>query len=190
MIAMQYDIGLPADYDMAIIRHRITDKGHLTDDFPGLAFKAYLYCARDDHEPASGDNRYAPFYVWRDNEGMNTFLCGPGFATLARDFGRPSVRMWSTWQVEMTDGLDAAVHATREVFALPRHVALDAHRQMETEAARDAIADGALAAVVAFEATHWTLVRFRLWPDIRAHRGDNDSQSYRVGHVSQPRHHR
>lgn len=188
MIAMQYDIGLPADYDMSIIRRRIADKGHLLDDFPGLAFKAYLYCARDDRELACDDNGYAPFYVWHNSESMNAFLCGPGFANLARDFGRPMVRTWSVWRAEMTDDLDAAVYATREVLALPGHAELDVRRQMEAEAARDAIVDGALAAVVAFEAAHWTLVRFRLWPDLRVHRGDDDTRSFRVGHVSQPRH--
>ena len=31
MYAMQYEIPLPADYDMAIIRRRVASKGHLTD---------------------------------------------------------------------------------------------------------------------------------------------------------------
>ncbi|MCW2914583.1 MAG: hypothetical protein JWN52_2651 [Actinomycetia bacterium] len=36
MHAMQYEITLPADYDMKIIRHRVATKGHLLDAFPGL----------------------------------------------------------------------------------------------------------------------------------------------------------
>ena len=35
MHAMQYEITLPADYDMEIIRKRVATKGHLLDDFPG-----------------------------------------------------------------------------------------------------------------------------------------------------------
>jgi hypothetical protein len=46
MITMQYRIALPADYDMDIIRRRIAERGHLTDDFPQLSFKAYLYADR------------------------------------------------------------------------------------------------------------------------------------------------
>jgi hypothetical protein len=46
MLTMQYRIALPADYDMAIIRKRIADRGHLTDALPQLAFKAYLYADR------------------------------------------------------------------------------------------------------------------------------------------------
>jgi len=48
MIAMQYRFPLPADYDMAIIDRRIADKGHLTDGFPGLLFKATSARARRD----------------------------------------------------------------------------------------------------------------------------------------------
>ncbi len=186
MIAMQYGIGLPADYDMTIIRRRIADKGHLLDAFPGLAFKAYLYSARDEGGPAGDDNGYAPFYLWHDNESMNAFLCGPGFAGLARDFGRPSVCTWSVWEARMADDLALAQGATREVVGLPRHVDLDECRLAELQANRVAIADGALAAVVAFDPADWSLVRFRLWPDIRACPGDG--QACRVGHVSQPRH--
>jgi hypothetical protein len=34
MLAMQYRFVLPADYDMAIIRQRIHERGHLLDGFP------------------------------------------------------------------------------------------------------------------------------------------------------------
>ena len=55
MIAMQYGIGLPADYDMGIIRRRTADKGHLLDDFDGLVFKAYLHASRGDARLPSRD---------------------------------------------------------------------------------------------------------------------------------------
>ena len=42
MYAMQYEIALPADYDMAIIRRRVATKGPLLDTMPGLGLKAYL----------------------------------------------------------------------------------------------------------------------------------------------------
>lgn len=38
---MRYDITLPADYDMNIIRNRVRDNGHLMDGFNGLLFKAF-----------------------------------------------------------------------------------------------------------------------------------------------------
>jgi hypothetical protein len=42
MIAMQYQINLPADYDMGIIRTRVARTGHLLDHYPGLGVKAFL----------------------------------------------------------------------------------------------------------------------------------------------------
>jgi len=186
MIAMQYTIVLPADYDMAVIRRRIADKGHLLDDFPGLAFKAWLHAARDDHELPGPDNLYAPFYLWRDSAGMNAFLNGAGFAALSRDFGRPVVRTWIPWQAEMADDLRGAVCATRETVALPDHADLAEWQDAEAEAARATMADGALAAVHACNPADWTLVRFRLWPEARADLAAAGHRVYRVGHVSQP----
>ena len=91
MLAMQYVITLPDDFDMDVIRQRIRDKGHLLDGFDGLVFKAYLYACRGQDGP---HNLYAPFYVWRDTAGMDRFLRGPGFAALSADFGRPDVKLW------------------------------------------------------------------------------------------------
>jgi uncharacterized protein DUF4865 len=186
MLAMQYSFNLPADYDMAIIRRRIVEKGHFLDDFPGLAFKAYLHASRDDRELPSRDNLYAPFYLWRDGEAMNGFLGGSGFAALAQAFGRPSISTWSVWQAHVGGDLAAAAGATREIVSVPVDVALDEWRQLENEANRAAMSDGALAAVSAFEPTGWTQVRFRLWPSVRADLARDGRQAYRVGHVSQP----
>lgn len=48
MQAMEYEITLPADYDMEIIRNRIATRGHLMDAYPGLGLKAYLVRERGD----------------------------------------------------------------------------------------------------------------------------------------------
>jgi hypothetical protein len=56
---MQYEITLPADYDMGIIHKRVETRGRLTDGFAGLGFKAYLVRTVD----SSPVNQYAPFYV-------------------------------------------------------------------------------------------------------------------------------
>lgn len=186
MLAMQYSFTLPADYDMAIIRRRIAEKGHLLGDFTGLVFKAYLHASRDDRDLPSRDNLYAPFYLWSDSEAMNTFLGGDGFAALTQAFGRPSASMWSAWQAHVGSDLAAAACATREIASMPSGIALDEWRQAESEANRAALADGALAAVSAFEPTGWTRVSFRLWPDLRAGLAHKGGQLYRVGHVSQP----
>ena len=186
MIAMQYGFTLPADYDMAIIRRRIAEKGHLLDDFPGLVFKAWLHAARDDRDMPGSDNLYAPFYLWHDNAGMNAFLGGSGFATLSRDFGRPTVRTWMPWHAELAGDLRGATCATRELAAIPAHVDPGSALEAEAAAARQDRAAGALAAISAYDPSGWSLLRFRLWPTLRADLAREGRQLYRVGHVSQP----
>ncbi|HKR76259.1 MAG TPA: DUF4865 family protein [Rhodanobacter sp.] len=186
MIAMQYTIALPADYDMAIIRRRIAEKGHLLDDFPGLAFKAWLHASHDDRDMPGRDNLYAPFYLWHDSAGMNAFLGGSGFAALSRDFGRPAVRTWMPWQAELADDLRGAICATRELATIPAHADLSNVLETEAAAARQDRAAGALAAISAYDPSGWNLLRFRLWPTLRTGPVHEGQQLYRVGRVSQP----
>lgn len=92
MFAMQYDIRFPADYDMAVIRRRVAERGHALDDRRGLGLKAYLSRDRARGEPVSS---YSPFYLWTDEASAGRFLWGgEGFAGIVHDFHRPSVRTW------------------------------------------------------------------------------------------------
>jgi hypothetical protein len=179
MITMQYRIGLPADYDMDIIRRRIAERGHLTDDFPQLAFKTYLYAA-------GRENVYAPFYLWHGHEGMNAFLGGPGFAGVVESFGRPIVRTWSVWRAETARDLSIARHAVREIVPIPAHQALDALREGENAKLQADVDRGALAAISAFDPASWTLLRFRLWQHEVERPSGDDVDVYDIGHVSQP----
>ena len=178
MLTMQYRIGLPADYDMAIIRRRIAERGSLTDALPQLAFKAYLYAA-------GRENLYAPLYLWRDTEGMNAFLAGAGFAGVIASFGRPAVHTWSVWHADMAPELSSARHASRVLVPIRANAALGVLRDEETALALADRQRGALAAISAFDPTHWTLLRFRLWREASVSIVD-DAELYEVGHISQP----
>ncbi len=182
MIAMQYSIVLPADYEMAVIRERIAAKGPLTDDFPGLVFKAFLHASRGVHGP---ENLYAPFYLWEDADAMNRFLTGPGFVALTQSFGWPVVKTWSVLHGERTAHVREARHGTRSTVGIAPHTDLSALQHAETERARAAARrDGALASVVACDPRSWTLVRFHLWREPPA--AAEGVQAYAVGHVSAP----
>jgi hypothetical protein len=184
MIAMQYSLVLPADYDMSVIDRRIADRGHSTDGFPGLAFKAYLHAAKQGR-PSSPDNVYAPFYLWHTTEGMNQFLCGPGFVGLTQSFGWPSVRTWSVWHAETSQNIALAKYAVRETAPIAPHADLDALRRTESEKSRELISRrGVLASVSGFEPTTWSLVRFQLWNDMPDRAMNGETQIYSVGHVS------
>ena len=184
MMAMQYRIPLPADYDLRIIERRIAERGHLTDQLPGLAFKAYLYSGRDEARPGS-QNLYAPFYLWRDPAGMHDFLSGAGFAAVSAAFGRPNVQPWLAWQSAVGDDLSGARHAIRQITPLSRDRGLGIVREQEERWVQTTFENGALATVAAFDPASWQLLRLSLWKEPRSE-DSSDTESYLVGRVSRP----
>ncbi|WP_417070015.1 DUF4865 family protein [Niveibacterium terrae] len=184
MLAMQYSFTLPADYDMALIRERIASKGALMDGFPGLAFKAYLHTEIGDPTHAASENRYAPFYLWRDNDGMNRFLASPGFAALVRQFGWPSIRLWSVWALNRAEDLSSARWATREILPAAAHTDLARLRDQERALCEARMrTPGSLAALSGFEPTHWQGVRLQLWQARPVELADGQIL-FAVGHLS------
>jgi hypothetical protein len=180
---MQYEIRLPADYDMTIIRERVARRGHALDAFPGLGLKAYLIRERAD---GAAVNEYAPFYLWTEPAAMGRFLWGgAGFAGIIASFGRPVVRHWTG--VAFATGPDAQappLWATRSTRPLDEADLPDDVVATELDAARHASgADGLHSVALAVDPHHWEAVRFALWsrePDEAAGR------RYRVLHLSRP----
>lgn len=184
MIAMHYGFTFPADYDMSIIDRRITEKGHMMDGFAGLVFKSYLTGRTTSSQAGIAENTYAPFYLWQNAEAMNTFLCGSGFAGLTQAFGWPSVKTWSVWHARNSATISKARFATCASVPIAPYTNLHALRMEETKRA-DAIVERehALAALVGFDPTNWTLVRFQLWESTPTRLFAED-RLYEVGHVS------
>lgn len=185
MYAMQYEMTLPADYDMGIIRERIATRAHLTDEYAGLGLKAYLY--RERGVDGSPVNQYAPFYLWHGIAGMNRFLWGDGgFGGIVESFGRPAVRHFT--------GIGAAAgparehrpgFATRQIVRLP--TAVDPSRVVAAELAEfreRAGQPGAHTTAFAIDPSTWELVRFTLWQDQPA--PDVPGERYQVRHLSAP----
>ncbi|ADB35915.1 conserved hypothetical protein [Kribbella flavida DSM 17836] len=180
---MQYELTLPADYDMGTIRRRVLERGHATDDFEGLGLKAYLV---QDQANGAAVNQYAPFYLWNDTAGMSRFLWGGGFFTgICRSFGRPSVRHWTG--VEALGGPDVdqqAVAATKHIVQLPPDVdpagpvaeAMDGLR-------RTAQLAGVHSSAIAVDPGRWELVQFTLWS---GEPGIVPGTRYQVLHLSTP----
>lgn len=181
MIAMQYSFTLPADYDMSIIDRRISEKGPLFDGFPRLRFKAFLSAKKEDAGFCSAENLYAPFYLWEEPEGIDSFLTSPGFAALTRDFGWPSVQTWLIWQADLGQDLGAARFATRQIQPIMPYADLAGAREAARADARSTIEAGALAAIAAFDPTTWRQVQFCLWPTVPE---TATEQIYTVGHVA------
>jgi hypothetical protein len=164
MYAMQYEITLPADYDMGIIRERIAVKGPLLDQFPGLGVKAYLI--RERGIDGSPINQYAPFYLWASIDGMGRFLWdGGGFGAIVSSFGRPIVQHWTG--VACLKDLGQNQHsqiATKRIESIVPDVdpapAILAARANLVDRARD---PGVNLAALAVDPRTWELVHFTLW---------------------------
>ena len=166
MYAMQYELTLPADYDMEIIRKRVRDRGSRTDGFPGLGVKAYLI--RERGVADSPVNQYAPFYVWREISGMNAFLWGgKGFSGIVDDFGRPPVRHWTG--VDFQPGpanVGMPVAATRHVEPIAAGVdPIEPVRVAQQELRERAALPGVHSTALAVDPQRWELVHFTLWTE-------------------------
>lgn len=193
MYAKQYEITLPADYDMQVIRKRVADIGHILDDRAGLGLKAYIIRERGIN--GSPDNQYAPFYLWNDIGAMAHFLVGGGgFQGIIRDFGRPVVHHW-TGIASVTGPACATAPkiASRRLTPLPADsdpkatgLGLAARIEQET-AALDAMTrrEGMHIAALAVDPHHWQLLRFVLWEATVPH-DEEATEQYEVLHLSAP----
>jgi Domain of unknown function (DUF4865) len=185
MHAMHYEITLPADYDMAIIRHRVATKGTMTDDFPGLGLKAYGI--RERGVDGSPVNQYAPFYLWASLDGMNRFLWGGSFDGIPRDFGRPVVQQWTGLAFERGPAHESTARAAtkwteRIAPDTHAHVAIEAARERLSQQAREA---GVHSTALAIDTRAWELVRFTLWAS-GAPGAQGAETTYQVLHLSSP----
>jgi len=183
MHAMQYEITLPGDYDMGVIRHRVATKSAGTDSFGGLGLKAYAI--RERGIDGSSVNQYAPFYLWTEAEGMNAFLWGPGFANLSNDFGRPVVQHWTglAFHTGPARGVTPAA-ATRDTRQIPVDTDPVAAIDTALDRARSyAETPGSHCTAVAIDPKCWQLVHFTLWDSTPP---DVPGMVYEVLHLSRP----
>ena len=85
MLAMHYALVLDDEHDMTAIRARAAEKAPRYDDYPGLAFKAFVMTERGEWrrgEPAR--NLYGAFYLWHDEETATAFLRSEKWWTMAK----------------------------------------------------------------------------------------------------------
>lgn len=163
MYLMQYELTLPADYDMAIIRERVATRGPAMNDFPGLGVK--VFAIRERGKWGSPVNQYAPFYFWASVTGMQAFLWGAGFRALSTDFGRPPVCHWTG--VTHVKGASYALRpafASRHAVPVPPDANLEEWIQAAAAAAREyASGVGVHSVAFAVDPLHWQGVWFTLW---------------------------
>lgn len=186
MIIKQYSIGLPADYDMGIIRRRVSEKGPTFDSFPGLGLKAFMICEKG--RCGAPCNQYAPVYLWPDVEPLWHFIAGDGFRGIIDSFGRPSIQYWLGLAYARRPDLKTLRSVSREEEHIAPGTDLKALRQHENRQAREivgSISDLAVRAV-GVDIDRWSLVRFNYWAREQSTLPES-ATTYEVLHVSAPR---
>lgn len=182
MLAMQYSIQLPPNYDTNLIRSRVNERSKLFDDHEGLMHKSFLY---NDAEKI-----YAPFYVWKDVIEAQKFLLDDLFKGVIDTFSRCRVRSWFVIDRSYGNRAITPTFALREVDIIPSEERLDAYLQQEKALQAEVMGNENLyMQLIALDADRWEILRFSLWKDKQtAARPSGDSHiEYDVLHVSEPK---
>ncbi len=164
MIAMQYNIALPSDYDMEIIRKRTRDNGNKTDGFPDLKMKAYLIAEKGKYN--NHENQYAPFYLWEKEDGMNQFLLGGYFNNILNSFGWTQVNHWIVLHEQVKKSAEPQ-YAVVQTIPIPAFSDFKAMCDNEKENFDCWIADASTTSyVTAYNPKTWELCRFYMTTDV------------------------
>ncbi len=181
MLAMQYSIQLPVNYDVAQIRSRVNTRSKLFDDHSGLVHKSFLYNEQE--------KLYAPFYIWKDVVEAQKFLLDDLFKGVVDTFSRCRVRSWFVIHSAYGTRDIVPTFALREVDSIDPEEKLDIFLAHERKEQLELLKDENLYMhIVALDADRWEVVRFSLWKDrASAPKAFSDSYiPYEVLHVSEP----
>jgi len=182
VLAMQYSIQLPVNYDVEKIRDRVHMRSKLFDAHAGLVHKSFLYNEKD--------RIYAPFYIWKDVIEAQKFLLDDLFKGVIAAFDRCRVRSWFVVHTVYGDRTIQPAYALREIDVIAPEEKLDNFLRQEQEAQKELLANPNLyMQMVAIDADRWEILRFSLWRDKEsAPRSFSDAFiSYDVLHVSEPK---
>ena len=116
MIATQYKITLPSDYDMNIIKDRVRINGHKTDGFEGLKFKLYLVTEKGINNNLQ--NSYCPLYLWKDSNGLNKFLFNGFYDNIIRSFGWQRVNVG----IPLIDTTSSRINENKYLYQITRKI--------------------------------------------------------------------
>lgn len=182
MLAMQYSIQLPQNYDADAIRTRVKSRKKLFDDHEGLIHKSFLY--------NESENIYAPFYVWKDIASAKNFLLDDLFKGVVETFSRHRVRNWFVMHMAYGNRDLNPTYAQRETDIISAEEPLDTYLLRDKAMQNQLIKDPNLYMhIVALDADRWEILHFSLWKDQQsaAKPASDAFITYEVLHVSEPK---
>jgi hypothetical protein len=116
MIATQYKIILPSDYDMNIIKDRVKNNGYKTDGFEDLKFKLYLITEKGTNKNVQ--NSYCPLYLWKGSNGLNKFLFNGFYDNIITSFGWQKVNVG----IPLIDTTTYKIKDSKYIFEITREI--------------------------------------------------------------------
>jgi hypothetical protein len=182
MLAMQYSIQLPENFDADIIRNRVESRSKLFDDHDGLQHKSFLYNA--------DEKIYAPFYIWKDVFQARDFLLDDLFKGVVDTFNRHRVRSWFVVHMAYGNRKLKPSFAQREVDTIPPEETLSRYLKRDKDMQEQLVKNPNLYMhVVALDADRWEILHFSLWADKASaiQSGSDSTLTYEVLHVSEPK---
>lgn len=182
MLAMQYSVPLPVNYDADKIRERVNTRRALFDEHAGLVHKSFIYSAED--------HLYAPFYVWKDAGEAQAFLLDELFKGVIETFSRRRVRSWIVLSLRYGDKVITPTYARHEIDPIAPEVRLNewAEQERQAQAAQLNTHPGLYMHLIALDADRWEVLRYSLWESRESapKPGTDCYQGYDVLHVSEP----
>lgn len=174
MIAMQYKILLPDDYDMNMIRQRVSSNGYKTDGFQDLLFKAYLIAEKADSTKSC--NEYSPLYVWKENGGMNKFIFDGYYDNILSSFGWQKINIG----IPMTCCLEKDFNRSKFVLEI-EHEVTPMQQMKAIDFSLDI--DDCTGKVLIYNPDKWKYVEYYFYKDMPIEK--TVGKIYKVLHLSQ-----
>ena len=156
MLAMQYSVRLPEDFDAKKIYEHVATRSPLFDGCPGLRHKFYLYDA-DEHV-------YAPFYIWENAKYAQDFLLNNLFSGVVEIFGRPRVRSWQIMEFDYGTSHEEPGFLYAAIDKVPAKKPLAELMRQEKEHHKSMLKEpGLYAHMVLLDPDRWEKGQFSLW---------------------------
>lgn len=154
MQAMRYDINLPADYDMTIIRDRVIKTAYLMDGFEDLYFKVFLIS-----EISSGNltNSYCPLYVWQQTDGMSKFIFDGYYDNILSSFG------WQQIEIGITSNLLLSKQFTESKFVIEETSAILPVKSLRQSMSSLSLAEKETGKLVIYNPDKWQKVTYTFY---------------------------
>ncbi|MBL4907274.1 MAG: DUF4865 family protein [Sneathiella sp.] len=158
MLAMQYSVRLPKEYDADRVSERVSRRGPMFAGYPGLAHKFYLY--------DQAENIYAPLYIWENGQAAQNFLMNSLFGDVVQDFGRPRVRSWQILDFGYGPSHAAPEYMLAEVDKVSDRQSLKDLKKTETDKHLNTLdADGLFAHMTLLDPDRWEITRCSFWSE-------------------------